>query len=998
MDGTDPYTDVEFQISTTEIAAHLNVGSHCPISHVRWSIEDASGTIVKDYLELEIPTHDEREVKNQFSLFTDQVQLYNEETYRVLVQASDVTGEVFILRSNGVTVTTDELVPNTVWDGPNPNEDLNYQEPADYLSAHWADFGDGTPQQEIAYYEVAAGSNMGHPNTRTDIAPFTNVGLNTSHTFTYLDLVPETALYSVTVRATAVSGATVQATSNGIRVGHTHTISPGAIFLTPFSSSPSEISVFWDEFESNVPIRSYEWAVGEVYLTSEQLQEMCSEYLSTFADFFEVLRFTSVGLSTSSFLTAQNFTHNTTYFVTIRATDEANKCLTVMSPGMLIDLTAPIPPPEPVTLSPSESLIGLLPSSQHVISLQTGQDLSIRWTDFTDPESSIEYYEVALFAQRECGSNESPVSVTDLDYVYTGLEKLYVFEQPDFERGVAYVVEVRATTNAGLSKGVYSEPVLVDWADVVPGTVKDGLDWEDDVVFQSDLSMLSGVFTHAKLAPRYTDMVLQNDPCPNTTFYSLSEENTAWNHLSPTTIIGIDPTKIDYSPDQTNISASGLTITAQRSRVVTILSGAYQTEVDLSRGGLVNLHIQAALGSSTTDMDLQDQSITSVVFSETSSPDILADFEYENRDSGFPDITAFGLQVHHGYSGTVEKKVLLWTKSANPLVPVSYVAHELSGFDLSRVHKYTLDFQSEQLDTATEHWVDLYIDDELTTTLHSIPGFSNTTSLTLHVFNRDGFVPQFDPDFSLPRVEAVFVNVTLPRVRGHQCDYGDPFFSASSPIVEFRVGVGSSPGLTDVLDLQVNYYPPPNQHVIALNVHLVLRAYLAFVLWMFWCLLSYSGISVGRALSLDGFIGFSGKGYVLGVSAYLHTSFMGVHFVWSMQSKKRASTLILYYLFCGACEKCLCCVRFIFIWLSSCYQHCVDPACLALASAMDATPTVPLSILTPSPSPSPTSHSPPVTTPTNQTPRAEISNLKTTTPPTPSSLSSRTISSLQSIT
>ena len=808
VDGADPYSDVEFQISTTEIAAHLNIGSHCPVSYVRWSVEDASGTVVSDYLEVDIPTHNNREVENEFSLFTDQVRLYNEETYRVLVQASDATGEVFILRSNGVTVTTDELVPNTIWDGPNPNEDLNYQEPTDYLSAHWAEFGDGTPQQEIAYYEVAAGSNMGHPNTRTDITPFTNVGLNTSHTFTDLDLVPETILYSVTVRATAVSGATAEATSNGIRVGHTHTISPGTISLSPFSSNPNKLSVSWSEFESNVLIRSYEWAVGETYFTSEQLQDMCAEYLSTFEDVFEILPFTSVGLSTSSFLTGKNLTHNTTYYATIRAMDEANKCLTVMSPGMLIDLTPPLSPSEPVTLGPPESLIGLASSSSspHIISIRSGADLFVQWDAFSDPDSSIEHYEIALLSQEECGSNNLLVPITD--YINTGQERSFVLRQPEFELHVAYVVEVRATNMAGLSEGVFSEPILADWADVVPGSVKDGMDWEDDVVFQSDLSMLSGIFTHAKLAHEYPGVVLQNDPCPNTTFYSLSQENEAWNRLTPTTTItGINSANINYSPDQTNTSTAGLTITAEYSGEGgggRVLSGAYRTEVDLSRGGIVSLHIQAALGSSTTDIELQRQSITSVVFSKTPSPDTLADFEYETREAAeYPtDIVAVGLQIHHRYTDA-EQRVILWAKSINPLIPVEYVAHEVPELDLSVEHKYTLDFQSEQLDTDMNHWVDLYIDDELTASLHSIPNLSNSTSLTLHVFNRDGFVPGFQDDFSPPRIEAVFSNVSLPRARGHMCDYGRPFYSPSSPVVEFRVGVGSSPGLTDVLDLQV---------------------------------------------------------------------------------------------------------------------------------------------------------------------------------------------------
>ena len=804
LDGVDPNTDAEFQTSTTEIAAHLSIGTHCPVSYVRWAVEDANGTIVSDYLDYQLPLHNGRYVQNDILLITDQVKLYNEETYRVLVQASDITGEVFILRSNGVTVTTDDLVPGLIWDGPNPNEDLSYQEPTDYLSASWSEFGDGTPQQEISYYEVAAGSNMGHPNTRTDIAPFTNIGLNMSHTFTDLSLVPESVLYSITVRATAVSGAVTEATSNGLRIGLTHSITAGAIFTPPFSSNATELWVYWEEFESNVPIRTYEWAVGESEFTSEQLQHMCQEYLSDFEDEFEVLPFTSVGLSTTSFLLGLNLTHNSTYYITIRATDEANKCLAVMSSGMLVDLTTPTRPLQSIRAGPLESLVGIGADSRHIIYTHLGDDLSVWWDHFTDRESGIASYQVSLFQQETCGYNDLLVPLTE--YVDVGLEQSFVFKQPDLEPELVYVVGVKAANQAGLDEVAYSEPILVDWSDVVSGTIKDGLNWSNDVVFQSDLSMLSGVFTHAKLAPQYPGVVLQNDPCPNTTFYSLSEVADTWRSLSPATIAGIDSSAIHYSSTQTNISSNGLTISTVYDGEGGFLSGAYQTKVDLSLDGSISLDIQAALSSSVSgDVEFQEQSITSVVFSGATDDNILVDFD-ESRDHDFSmlsDIAVVGFQIHHRHEGR-QQNVMLWSKPVSPLLPVAHIAHFIPEIDLSQVHTYTLDFKSEKLDTDVERWVDLYIDGQLTATLHSIPQFSNTTLLTLHVFNRNGFVPPIIDAHDIPQVKALFANITVPRERDHICDFGLPFFSSSSPVVQFSVGAGSSPGLTDISELQVH--------------------------------------------------------------------------------------------------------------------------------------------------------------------------------------------------
>ena len=807
MDGTDPNSDMEFQTSTTEISAHFSIGTFCPITYAHWSVEDANGTTIHDYNDIDIPSHDSREINNEFTLYTDQVRLYNEESYRVLVQAMDITGEIYSLRSNGLTVTIDDLVPNIVQDGPIPDEDLNYQEPVDYLSAHWGRFGDGTPQQEIVYYEVAAGSNSGYPSTRTDIAPFTNIGLNQSHTFPDLNLLPD-IVYYITVRATAISGATIDSTSNGIQVGHTHTIQPGDIILTPFSSNTNEISVHWEEFLSNVPIRSYEWSIGEVNFSPAQLQHMCDDYLSAFEDTFEVLPFTSVGLDTASFLSGLNLTDNTTYYVTIRATDEANKCLTVTSSGMLVDLSEPVSSPQGIVVGPSESRIGLGGSTVHVVYIPLQQDLKVWWEEFRDPESGVSHYEVALFEQTECGSSEDLNTVPSCPgYIHTGLNRSFLFESPGLRDDVAYVVEVRATNFAGMSGSAYSEPILLDSFEVWPGVVKDGLEWEGDVVFQSDLSTLSGVFSHAKLPAHYPGVVLQNDPCPNTTFYSLTTDHESWSDLVPT-VIGID-SSIVYDSLQTNTSTEGLRIVAEYKEGGEIFSGAYHTNVDMSQGGVVSLDIQAALGSDGEDDELEGQSITSVVFVDSLSPDILADFEYELRESDYPfspSVSAVGLQIHHQYND-VEQKIVLWSKSSDSLNPLVYVTRDVPNLNLSRVHTCTLDFQEEQRDVDSKHWLDLYINGELMATLHGVTELSSNTRMILHVFNRNGFIPSIQDTFNLPRVEAVFSNVSLPLQRSHICDSGRPFYSPSSPIVQFNVGVGSSPGLTDVRELEVCQYP-----------------------------------------------------------------------------------------------------------------------------------------------------------------------------------------------
>lgn len=74
--------------------------------------------------------------------------------------------------------------------------------------------------QQIEHYEVAVGSDRRFHSTRTNIRPFTNVGLNHTWTFSHLKLVPHAATYYVTVRAYSVTSAVVEVTSNGIKVGY----------------------------------------------------------------------------------------------------------------------------------------------------------------------------------------------------------------------------------------------------------------------------------------------------------------------------------------------------------------------------------------------------------------------------------------------------------------------------------------------------------------------------------------------------------------------------------------------------------------------------------------------------------------------------------------------------------------------------------------------------------------------------------------------------------
>ena len=74
------------------------------------------------------------------------------------------------------------------------------------------------PDQQVAYYEVALGTDRRFDKTRDNVVPFTNVGLNTSVTFKDLDLVPGYGVYYFTVQAFSTSSSSATITSNGFFV------------------------------------------------------------------------------------------------------------------------------------------------------------------------------------------------------------------------------------------------------------------------------------------------------------------------------------------------------------------------------------------------------------------------------------------------------------------------------------------------------------------------------------------------------------------------------------------------------------------------------------------------------------------------------------------------------------------------------------------------------------------------------------------------------------
>lgn len=810
-DGNSANRDIDYQNTTTYLSGHVRFGVNCPMRSVEWAIENIDGNLVLNFTSVE-PNAVGGVTNNQYFVSTDHVRLNDDEAYRIVVRGVDYSGRLHLLKSNGTSVTTKPLVPGSVEDGPVPNLDLSFQESVSTLSAHWSGFGEDSPEQAVAFYEIAAGSNHQHPSTRSDIFPFTAIGRITSYTITGLQL-QMMAQYFITVRAHGVSGSVAEATSNGIRVGYGHMITPGNITVPLFQSDTSSITVRWSEFESDLPLISYELALGSRNLsTLQNLQTFCNDITSTYGGDFEVSGFQNIGLDTVATKSGITLQHAVSYFATLRVIDQAKRCLIYTSPvATMIDTTPPLG--HMTTIGPAESRIGLGNNTQYIAYSRAEDKLSLLWEPFSDPESPIDSYKVGFFELQNCSSGfeEFVIGSPVMNYTSVGMATTFMFERLGLDRNKAYVASVQGSNQAGLTTTILTQPVILDTQTLTAGNIRDGTSWGRDLVFQSDRTSLSATFSHAVFQPLSLSGNLSDTACPNNSFFSLRSNHSQWSTFLPVTLDGLS-TSIQYVSSQTSLSTSppGRKITvAYNPPTSTMISAAYQTVVPSLQGeGTVSFTIRAAVG----DPELQAAAITSVVFIDSPGrPGLLADLDLTGNAFSDPDaFKAFGFQIHHSYSNGSQfsqQKVILWSKDNSQLSQTQHVTQNLT-HDLSVPHKYELVFSNEQLGLTFVRKVVLYIDGVIQAILSGLPDFSPETRMVLHAFERGGFVPQCDSTCvtNPPSVSAVFSDISFPALAidgGEVCVHGNPFHSWTSPIVEFRAAVGTQPGLTDVKGFEV---------------------------------------------------------------------------------------------------------------------------------------------------------------------------------------------------
>lgn len=382
--------------------------------------------------------------------------LTNATTYYTCVRAFDNGGNGSSGScSNGITVDT--LAPSSpgpVNDGA--AADITWNQSATSLAANWnssTDTGSGLATYEWCISTSSAGADC----STTAVRVWTANASLTSASAAALSLA-EGATYYACVRAIdAVGNTTTSVCSNGQAVDSVNPTSVGAVndgvaADIDISSSGTTIQANWSaSTDATSGVDRHEWCIS----TSPTGADCGAGAMQVW---------TSTGLAVSATNSSLSLTHNTTYYVCVRAFDvAANASLIICSDGVLIDI---MPPP-----APGPVLDGA--SGGDMVWNNTGMTVAGRWTAVTDP-SGINRYEMCVSTDPggiDCATTALSGWASEALALNGSRGPLALVD------GTTYYVCVRAFDNGGNASPVACSngQVADQTAPSTPTTVNDGV-------------------------------------------------------------------------------------------------------------------------------------------------------------------------------------------------------------------------------------------------------------------------------------------------------------------------------------------------------------------------------------------------------------------------------------------------------------------------------------------------------------------------------------------
>ncbi|XP_064643635.1 uncharacterized protein LOC135497733 [Lineus longissimus] len=854
FDGDNKMEDMDYQhekVSMGRISARWNFnGDPCPSSRYEWRIERVDGRVIQDYINSN---------GQSFGSY-DGVKTEDGEMYYVKVKSTNALGQVYIKRSDGLTIRRNQLHPGRVNDGDIVGFDLNYSPTTNQVKANWQSFGKHDPiavlsgnsgvkeekplnhnHQVVSYYEVAVGTDRRYSHTRHNIVPYTNVGRNLSVTFNHLNLHAKQGIYYTTVRAHSTSMAMVEVTSNGFTAGYNNGVKAGEITMSEFWSNFTHVFARWEGFGSDAGIIFYHAGVTNTTIP----ENYTCDNAALKENLFPIASIRNVGDNTMVELSGLNLSYHSNYFLYVIGTDDAGLCNFTYH-QFRVDTT---PPDEgEIKVGPYWHLGAAFTATKNLI--------QVEWQGYGDAQSGIARFEISLWSAPSCDRNYSSKLVPYDDWIKLSTNfSSYSLIQLDLKEMIPYFVKLRVYNKAGLFVETVSKPIFVDESTPTAGDVIDGHTFTDDLVWQKSTSDVNGTFLHFAIK--------NGTPCPARQV----DFTSGWTKIDG---IGLGVQRgvrwgIKYSADAIRNEANTLIsihMTRVRAGYSYLRSGAIARDADMSNvtGGDYIVRIRAADGQgiATTsvllwdgpddmlqDHDWQDEpewtgehSTCKCCFTIPPPKKCPCDCKSYRKSSVNPQ------RESHGPNAQQQQKIKHANKTASDVVvlkiaPTEFTTQRSCGFQLiagtkphavlwcstyndtleklkekryldydpsGDWHTYKIRIYAMDNEPVHPQWcIDVFETKRqlLLGRLCGIEGFTPKTKLIFHLWNKDNFLPK-SPVW---KATAWFDRVRLPASDTSLCRYGSVFRGGSSAIIAYEAGVGTKPMATDVAQYKMVAQP-----------------------------------------------------------------------------------------------------------------------------------------------------------------------------------------------
>ena len=560
--------------------------------------------------------------------------------WQAITYDNGLSGNVTPLTSNwavyaagGLSVGVDltaPTAPTTVNDGT--GSDATYTNSTTTLSANWTASTDAS--SGIQKYQDAIGTTSGG----TQVLGYTDNGTATTVTNSGLSLSSGTTYY-VSVRAVDNAGNTgAVTTSNGITVDTVAPTATGAVndgtgSDATWTNSTTTLSANWTAATDALSgIQKYQYAIG------------------TTSGGTQTLGYTDNSTSTTVTNSGLSLSNGTTYYVSVRAVDNANNTGAVTtSNGITVDTVAPT--------APAAVNDGTGSDATYSTSTTT---LSANWTAGSDALSGVQKYQYAI------GTTSGGTQV--LAYTDNSTTLTVTNSSLSLSSGTTYYVSVRTVDNATNTSSVTtSNGITVDTAaptisSIIATTTTSGatVTWTTNEAATTQLkyglTTAYGTTTSLDATPTTSHTVTISGLAANTLFHGAgistdaAANTTTSTDLSFTTLA--TPRTLITSVQVSAINPTSVTVTwttnePATSKVRYGLTTAYGSEVadatlvtshsititNLTAGSQYHYEVISAGSTTDTDADATFTTAAATVVATPSSVTTPTITNYQNGDT-----------------------------------------------------------------------------------------------------------------------------------------------------------------------------------------------------------------------------------------------------------------------------------------------------------------------------------------------------------------------------